>query len=116
MKATEITFKELKEKYSENEAFVILGCGGSIEEWINGITELLYEEGAVTHNDPDKVWEGAYTTSTTGGRIDLILMFPDKAADAIDVGRLAILRLQMHEDYPNSWLSDYYSNYSTHHK
>jgi len=114
MEANEITFQELNKNHRKDEAFILLGCGGDINEWINGITAMLHAEKAITSSDPDKVWAGAYTATTTGGRTDLVLMFPD-VPTSIDVSRLAILRLNMCGDFPNSWLSDYLVNYATQH-
>lgn len=114
MEAKEITFKELKKISKSTEGFVLMGCGGSIEEWVNGITEMLHEEKALKSKEADKVWEKALKVLTTGGRTDLILTFPKKPSN-IKLGRLAIVRLAIHEDFSNSWLSDYIPNYRNQH-
>lgn len=50
---------------------------------------------------------GAYRLETTGGRIDLALVFNNKR-DALNIGKLAIWRINFGDA---SWISDYLDNY-----
>jgi len=118
MKINKVTFTELLKIAKNTEGLVLLGCGGSWIEWVDGITEMLHEEKAITSSKPSEIWGKIYATETTGGRTDLIMMFPETQSSTgphIDISRLAIVRLQMHEQFSNSWLSDYIDNYAKDH-
>jgi hypothetical protein len=105
----EIKFSELKETHKESEGLVILGAGGDLNEWIDGITEELYKEKIVDSNKPSEHFD-FLSLKTSGGRTDLLFEF--KKDSKIAIGKLAIWRLQFGD---NSWLSDYFVNYSSQH-
>ena len=44
MSITEITIEELR-RMEDQEGLVLQGCGGSLQEWLDGINGLLTEEG-----------------------------------------------------------------------
>ena len=92
---------ELKKHFekTENEGLVFYGCGGDLKNWVNGIGEVLLEEDLVKEMPED--WQ---TFETSGGRIDLVMEFPE----VIDVSRLAIWRLNFGDC---GWWSDYTNNY-----
>ncbi len=86
------------------EGLVLLGCGGDLNEWVEGVTKILVDEGIALTDTP---FEEAISLTSTGGRTDLILMFGEN----VDVGKMAIWRLRFGD---NSWLSDYVVNYVDH--
>lgn len=89
------------------DGLVFLGCGGEIDEWINGIIEILEKKSIATKTD----FEEPYIIETTGGRTDLVFEFANK--NKIDFGKLAIWRIKFGGC---SWISDYVVNYASHHK
>lgn len=91
---------------ADKEALVFLGCGGKPVEWVEGITKELIESHIM---EPGNDFPEAYVTSTTGGRTDIVMVFPEKG---LNVGKLAMWRLQWGDC---SWLSDYIVNYKEHH-
>jgi hypothetical protein len=93
------------------EGLVFLGAGGNHDEWVRGITGLLKDEGVSSSKNPKDAFMGAYRLETTGGRIDLALVFNSKK-DVLNIGKLAMWRLRFGEC---SWISDYVVNYADHH-
>lgn len=87
------------------EGLVLLGCGGSLKEWVNGVTKALREDGILA---PKAAFKKAYHITTTGGRIDLVLVLPK----SIDIGKLAVWRIGFGDC---SWWSDYRTNYASQH-
>lgn len=106
---TSTTFNKFSELASEGkEGLVLLGCGGSLEEWSNGVLDLLKQAGIA--KDSFAFADNLHVT-TTGGRDDLLLIFPEDGI-GIDIGKLAIWRLTFGDC---SWLSDYVVNYRNQH-
>jgi hypothetical protein len=104
-------FKELLavEKQGE-EGIVLLGAGGPLNDWINGIFDMWQKEGITKASTPADVFADALILKTTGGRTDLALVFkPD--AD-LEIGKMAMWRLRFGDC---SWISDYVVNYAEHH-
>lgn len=99
-----IKFKQLK-KY-KNEGLVLMGCGGSLNEWVEGVQEILKDENIATSSDFDE----AVSLETSGGRVDILLPFAEK--NKIKIGALAMWRLKFGDA---SWLSDYTVNYKDQH-
>lgn len=93
------------------EGICFLGTGGELKEWINGINDLLNQEGVGQGTTQDK-FQGVYSTKTSGGRIDLILIFKSKST-AVNIGKMAMWRLRFGD---TSWLSDYVVNYKNQHE
>ena len=103
-------FKEIMDRGSF-EGIVLMGAGGSMDEWIKGITDLLSKEEIVSTGDPKDSWMGAYELTTTGGRTDLALVFSNKKKQ-INLGKMAMWRLKFGD---TSWISDYLDNYADQH-
>lgn len=109
-KVKDIQFDKLKRLSSIGfEGIIFLGAGGDLNEWINGINDILNSEEIGTGEIEDK-FSGVYQTETTGGRTDLILIF--KKESKLSMGKLAMWRLRFGDA---SWLSDYVVNYAKHH-
>lgn len=100
---THSSFAEIKQ--IKDDGLVCLGCGGDLQEWVDGVTAELKQAGIVAI---DFQFESAYRLETTGGRIDLVLIFK---FDQVDMSRLPLWRLQFGDC---SWLSDYVVNYADH--
>mgnify|MGYP003318823713 CR=1 FL=1 len=95
------------------EGLVFYGCGGDLQEWVDGITKWLVKAGIAESEKPEDNWETPFSVVTTGGRIDLVLPFKDGAK--INIGKLAIWRITVARG-DASWISDYVVNYADQHE
>ena len=105
-----IEFEELKEQMVEKEGIVCLGCGGDLNDWIQGVTDSLNDANVTKEKDPNKIFSEYFKLATTGGRIDLVFEFGE--SNVFDMGRMAIWRLEFGDC---SWISDYLINYASQH-
>jgi hypothetical protein len=107
-----VSFQEFKEKTEEKEGIVLLGCGGDLKKWFNGVGEVLYKEKILTIEEFPKdmtiIFPESYVLKTTGGRIDLALVVN---FDKVDYGKIVMWRLRFGDC---SWISDYKVNYESH--
>ena len=86
-----------------SEGLIIQGCGGDLQEWVDGINGLLTQEGILRNGSK-------FTDCSTFEHDGLTcLLFPFKGVDA-DLGRLAIWRMKTHDAFGGTWLSDYVPN------
>lgn len=88
------------------EGLILQGCGGSLDEWIDGINDMLIESDILLNDTKFKaenccVFENEGLTN---------LMFPFSEDVKLDMGKLAMWRLQTHENFGGKWLSDYVDN------
>ncbi len=90
-------------KMNDCEGLVLQGCGGNLQEWVNGINEMLTESGILNNGNR---FEKAY--SFKNGELTCLL-FPFEGVQ-LDIGKLAVWRLQTHELFGGTWLSDYVPN------
>lgn len=86
------------------EGLILQGCGGSLDEWVDGINDMLTEDGIL--KDGTRFHD--CSTFEHDGRTCLLFPFTDDVK--IDVGKLAVWRLQTHENFGGIWLSDYVPN------
>ena len=98
----QITTDDLR-RMEGREGLVLQGCGGDLQEWVDGINELLTEEG-VLQNDS---WLSDVSVFQHDGLTNLLFAF--EGAE-LDMGRLALWRLRTHEQFGGTWLSDYVPN------
>ena len=86
-----------------SEGLIIQGCGGDLQEWVDGINEMLAGEGILR--------DGSKFTDCSSFEHDGLtcLLFPFEGVN-VDVGRLAIWRLKTHDAFGGTWLSDYVPN------
>jgi len=106
MLAKKISFSKLKKISIDNEGIVLLGCGGNLNEWVDGVNKLLMEKKIIQEN-----FNEIYLTVSTGGRQDITMLFHE--GQKTDGGRMAIWRLQYGDC---SWLSDFIVNYRKHYE
>nr|WP_304058951.1 hypothetical protein [Enterocloster clostridioformis] len=85
------------------EGLVLQGCGGDLQEWVDGINQLLTEEGIL--QDGDRLEDVACFQN--GGLTNLVFFFGE---EKLDVGKLAVWRLRTHPQFEGKWLSDYVNN------
>lgn len=90
-------------KMDNKEGLVLQGCGGDLQEWVDGINDMLTESEILQN---ESKFEKAYTFNNE----DLTcLLFPFDGVQ-LDVGRLAMWRLETRETFGSTWLSDYVDN------
>ena len=102
MEIKRISLHDLRET-NDSEGLVLQGCGGDLKDWVNGINDMLTESGILQNGTK---FEKAYTFKN---RELTCLLFPFEDVQ-LDVGKLAIWRLQTRNDFGSTWLSDYVEN------
>ena len=102
MEIKNITLHELR-KMNNSEGLILQGCGGDLQEWVNGINDMLTESEILWNGSR---FEKAYTFKNDGLTC---LLFPFDGVQ-LDVGRLAMWRLETRETFGSIWLSDYVPN------
>ncbi len=103
MSIQEISVNKLR-RMEDQEGLIIQGCGGDLQEWVDGINEILTEEGILKKGTK---FEEAFTFQHDGL---ICLLFPFKEGVEIEMGKLAKWRLQTHPHFGGTWLSDYVPN------
>ncbi len=97
-----VSLYDLK-KMNNSEGLILQGCGGDLQEWVDGINEMLTENGILQN---ESKFEKAYTFNNE----DLTcLLFPFDGVQ-LDVGKLAMWRLETRETFGSTWLTDYVDN------
>lgn len=88
------------------EGLVLQGCGGDLSEWVDGINEMLTESNILLGGTKFKT-ENCLTFENEGLTN---LLFPFSEDVKLDMGKLAMWRLQTHENFGGKWMSDYVDN------
>lgn len=102
MEIKNISLHELR-KMNGKEGLVLQGCGGDLQEWVDGINDMLTNSEILRNGSR---FEKAYTFKNEGLTC---LLFPFDNVQ-LDVGRLAMWRLETRENFGSTWLSDYVPN------
>ena len=95
----QITTDELR-RMTNQEGLILQGCGGDVQEWIDGINELLTQEGILLEGTEFKNVKSFCHKGLTN------LLFPFEDVK-LDIGKLAIWRIKSHETFGGTWLSGY---------
>ncbi len=103
MSIKHITTDDLR-RMSNAEGLILQGCGGDLQEWVDGINEMLTEESILRNGSKFSECSGFEHDGLT------CLLFPFKGVQ-VDMGRLAIWRLKTHDAFGGTWLSDYVPNH-----
>jgi hypothetical protein len=102
------TFAELVEDQKTHFGMVITGAGQPYQEWVDGISELLYGEGITKeHNCFDLAYTLSDNVKGQEGRTNLVIFFSETAKP--EVGKLAIWRLKFGSCM---WTEDFVDNHS----
>ena len=99
---SQITTDDLR-KMSDKEGLILQSCGGDLQEWVDGINGLLTDAGILLDGSR---FENV-STFQHGEVTNLLFAFKDVK---LDMGRLAMWRLQTHGQFGGTWLSDYVPN------
>lgn len=105
MSVNKIKAEELR-RMNGQEGLILQGCGGDLLEWVDGINEMLTESGILLDGTNFKA-ENCLTFENEGLTN---LLFPFSKDVKFDMGKLAMWRLQTHENFGGKWLSDYVDN------
>ena len=97
-----ITTDDLR-KMEDQEGLILQGCGGDPQEWVDGINEMLTEAGILL--------DGSKFENVSVFQHDGVscLLFPFEDVK-LDMGKFAMWRIQTHEQFGGTWLSDYVPN------
>lgn len=103
MNIKNITEDDLR-RMGDKEGLILQGCGGDPKEWVDGINQMFTEEGILL--------EGTKFTEVSVFEHDGLscILYPFEDVK-IGMGKLAVWRLQTHEDFGGTWLSDYVPNH-----
>jgi len=96
----ELSIKEVQEL--KGDYLILQGCGGDLQEWIDGIKEMFIEQKVIEKQDFQ--FKEVYSFKNKDATNMLF------GLDGLNVGRLAIVRLGMTEQFGAMWLSDYKDN------
>lgn len=102
---TNITADELKHT-TVNEGLILQGCGGDPREWLDGINGMLAEEGILQNGGE---FADIYVFEHDG-LTNILFPFDGLEPATLNIGKLAIWRLQTHGTFGGTWLSDYLPN------
>lgn len=95
--------KEELRKMHGREGLVLQGCGGDLKEWVDGINQILEQEGILPKG---KRLEDVAVFQNEG-LTNLLFFFGE---EKLDIGKLAVWRLQTHSQFGGTWMSDYVNN------
>ncbi len=85
------------------DGLILQGCGGDLKEWVGGINEMFTEAGILKGGSKfEDVSAFQYGELTC-------LLYPFEDVE-LDIGKLAMWRLQTHENFGGTWLSDFVPN------
>lgn len=102
MNIRKIESDELRRMHGK-EGLILQGCGGSLEEWADGMNNLLTQEGILLEGSTFQTCMYFEQKDMTC----LLLPFEDVK---LDVGKLAVWRLGTYDTFGGTWLSDYVPN------
>lgn len=97
-----ITTNDLR-KMNNKKGLILQGCGGEVKEWVDGINDILTENGILlddTKFDNVSVFQNEGVTC---------ILYPFDNVH-LDVGKLSMWRLQSYTAFAGTWLSDYVDN------
>lgn len=95
--------KEELRKMHDREGLVLQGCGGDLKEWVDGINQMLEQEGILPKGKRlDEV--AAFKNE---GMTNLLFFFGE---ERLDIEKLAVWRLKTRYHFGSTWMSDYVNN------
>ena len=103
MSVKTISKDELR-RMEDSEGLILQGCGGSLDEWVDGINDMLTEDGILQDGTKFHDCSAFENDGVT------CLLFPFKDDVKLDVGKLAMWRLRTYGQFGGTWLSDYVPN------
>jgi len=105
MSIKQIKAEELR-RMNGREGLILQGCGGSLDEWVDGINDMLTKSEILLNGTKFKA-ENCLAFANEGLTN---LLFPFSEDVKLNMGKLAMWRLQTHSQFSGKWLSDYVVN------
>ena len=102
MSINTITTDDLR-RMEGKDGLILQGCGGDLKEWVDGINDMLTEAGILKGGSKFENISAFQYDGTT------CLFYPFEGVE-LDIGKLAVWRLQTHENFGGTWLSDFVPN------
>ena len=102
MKINSITLSDLRRMHGK-EGHILLGCGVEIKEWMDGINKMLTDKGILLD---DTKFEHVSVFQNDGVTY---ILYPFEEVH-LDIGKLAMWRLQSYTAFAGTWFSDYVEN------
>lgn len=102
MSITPISTEQLR-KMNNSEGLIIQGCGGDLQEWVDGINEMLTEAEILENGSK-------FTNCYSFQHDDLTCILFPFGDMQLNIGKLAMWRIQTHETFGGTWLTDYVDN------
>ena len=91
-------------RHFHKEGLILQGCGGDPQEWVDGINEMFTRDGILmsgTKFQNCSVFEHEGRTC---------ILYPFGEDVDVNIGRLAIWRIQTHPTFGGVWMSDFVEN------
>lgn len=102
MRINTITTEDLR-RMEGREGLILQGCGGNLEEWVDGVNKMLTEADILTNGTKfEQVFTFRYDDMTC-------ILYPFENVE-LNIGKLAMWRLRTHENFSGKWLSDFVPN------
>lgn len=103
MGVKDITVEKLR-TMDKTEGIIFQGCGGDPQEWVDGINDMLTES--------EILLDGTKFNSVLRFQHEgmTCLLFEFKDTVKLNMGKLAMWRLQTRDQFGGMWLSDYVPN------
>ena len=102
MKINQITLTDLR-RMNGKEGLILQGCGGETQEWVDGINKMLTDKVILLDNTK---FENVSVFKSDGVTC---ILYPFEDVH-LDIGKLAMWRLQSYTAFAGMWLSDYVDN------
>lgn len=90
-------------RMEEQEGLILQGCGGDLQEWVDGINGMFTQDGILL--DGSRFENVVYFQ--IGNQTNLLFPFDGVK---LDIGKLALWRLHTRDQFAGVWLSDYVPN------
>ena len=97
-----VSIQELRHM-KDKEGLILQGCGGDLQEWKNGVNDILTDQNILLNGTRFKNVMFFQKDGLTN------LLFPFEDVE-INIGKLSMWRLQTHGQFGGTWLSDYVDN------
>lgn len=90
-------------KMSDKEGLILQGCGGDLQEWVDGINDMFTENGILMNGSKFVKVYALKNENLTN------LLYPFDDVE-LNMGKLAMWRIATHTQFYGTWLSDYVPN------
>ena len=105
MSVKKIRAEELR-RMNGQEGLILQGSGGELQDWVDGINDMLIKSDILF--DVTKFKAENCLAFENEGLTNLLFPFSEDVK--LNMGKLAMWRLQTHSNFGGKWLSDYVDN------